>query len=539
MASTATLSVSSTKSRGVDAWFIFLMVGAGLLLRLRLAWLTFLNPDEALHYFLAHQPSLRLAYKASLTTAHPPLMILFLHYWAGLGSSEFLLRIPFVIAGTLFCWVMFLWVEKVASRSAAWFTLALFLFVPSLISLSAEIRQYSLLLLFCACCLYSLERGLVENFVKWMALSSAALYLALLTHYSALIFAAAVAIYACLRLFQTKLKKSAIAAWFIGQIGAAAIVVFLLFTQLSKLRQSGLPTEIAATWLRTSIFHRGQDQLVVFAWTRTLRLFRYFFSHGTIGAVALLLFLFALAVLLWPDERGGTRRGPSVAFLLTLSFVIALATAMAGIYPYGGTRHDVILALFAIPGVAIGLDRLQIGRVIPWPWLKPLLVGAALVIGNLFPSPTGPFIHPRNQNRELMAQAMSSLRSLPPNSVLLTDAQGSMVLNYYLCGEGMALPFSPGAEPLLKFRRGDYYVLVSNAQTGFDRARFPDLMAKTWQAVPRAATLYLFQSGWIDDKQQAWLAELRTLGGDPKNFGPNILVCPIGRADAAILNTTH
>jgi len=35
-----------------------------------------LNPDEILHYLLADQPSLRQAYQASLTTAHPPLFIL-------------------------------------------------------------------------------------------------------------------------------------------------------------------------------------------------------------------------------------------------------------------------------------------------------------------------------------------------------------------------------------------------------------------------------------------------------------------------------
>ena len=35
------------------------------------------------------------------------------------------------------------------------------------------------------------------------------------------------------------------------------------------------------------------------------------------------------------------------------------------------------------------------------------------------------------------------MHSLPPDSVLFTDGQGSMVLNYYLCDDGMALPFTP------------------------------------------------------------------------------------------------
>jgi hypothetical protein len=40
----------------------------------------------------------------------------------------------------------------------------------------------------------------------------------------------------------------------------------------------------------------------------------------------------------------------------------------------------------------------------------------------------------------------------------------------------------------------------------------------------------MFQSGWIDDKEDDWLAELRRLGGTPQNFGPNILVCGFQRA---------
>src|SRR5579863_256237 len=153
-----TASQFNPQPRGSASCFPFLLLTAGLLLRLRLAWRTFLNPDEALHFFLSRQPSLHLAYQASLTTAHPPLMVLLLHYWTWFGESEFVLRLPFVIAGTVFCWTMFRWVARVAGGNAGLATLALLLFSPSLISLSAEIRQYPLLLMFCATCLCFLEK---------------------------------------------------------------------------------------------------------------------------------------------------------------------------------------------------------------------------------------------------------------------------------------------------------------------------------------------------------------------------------------------
>jgi len=98
------LSLPAPESNRLPA----LLVGVGFVLRLALARFTFLNADETYHYFLSAQPSLAITYKASLTTAHPPLLLVFLHYWSKMGNSELLLRLPAVLAGTAFCWLMFL-----------------------------------------------------------------------------------------------------------------------------------------------------------------------------------------------------------------------------------------------------------------------------------------------------------------------------------------------------------------------------------------------------------------------------------------------
>jgi hypothetical protein len=531
MSATTTLLATKLRAVRLRAAALPVLLTAGLLARLWLAWTTFLNPDEALHYYLAHQPSLNVAYEASLTTAHPPLMILFLHYWSQLGSSEFFLRLPFVIAGVLFCWLMFLWIGQVASRRAAWFALALLLFLPSLISLSAEIRQYALLLFFCASSLYFLERGLLDKSERSLAASAIALYCALLTHYSALIFAAAAGIYALVRLVRNTRSARITVAWTVMQASALGICAFLFWSQISYLRQSGLPSEIASTWLRSSIFHAGQDQILGFIWSRTTRLFRYFFSHGTIGVLGLLIFIYALVLLLRPrGPRDSKERKPALALLLALPFICALAAAVSGIYPYGGTRHDVLLAMFAIPGIAIGLDQLPAGRFVHSSnWLKFALLALVLIVCNVFSSPSGPYIPPHNQRREQMGEAMTDLHSFPADSALLTDSQGSMVLNYYLCAEAMPLPFAPGTADLGSFRCGNLRVLAANTLAGFDRTAFPSTLNRARQASAQG-TLYLFQAGWIDDKEAEWLAELRKLGGSPQNFGPNILLCRFQRA---------
>ena len=292
-----------------------------------------------------------------------------------------------------------------------------------------------------------------------------------------------------------------------------------------------MPSEIAATWLRSSIFQPGQNHLASFAWSNTLRLFRYFFSQGTVGVIGFGLFVLALVALLWIYKDSGPKSpNRELATLLAAPFLITLLLAIAGVYPYGGTRHDVLLAIFAISGISIGFDLLPFGGSSDTAKLvKIVLLASAMLICNFYPSPSGPYIRPRNQGRDLMHQAISSIRSLPSDAVLLTDAQGSMELNYYLCNDVMAVPFTPEKQ-LLKLRCGQYHILTSAAtQAGFDRDRFPEFLSHAWQENAKATTLSLFQSGWIDDREEDWLTELRGLGGNPSNFGPNILLCPFRR----------
>src|SRR5205823_1521320 len=127
-----------------DDWVALLVVAAGCLLRMRAAAGTFLNPDEALHFSVANQRSFWDAYHAGLTLAHPPLLILLLYFWRNVGMSEFVLRLPSVMAGTAFCWIFFKWL-KTTMGSAVGLTGVIFVaLLPTMVTLNAEIRQYSL-----------------------------------------------------------------------------------------------------------------------------------------------------------------------------------------------------------------------------------------------------------------------------------------------------------------------------------------------------------------------------------------------------------
>src|SRR5215467_10181811 len=189
------------------------LIVAGLVFRLLGAHSRFLNADEAMHYLFSIQPSLRATYQATLHTAHPPLLIILLHYWSLISSSEFFLRIPSVIAGTAAGWFLCAWLGRVADRATALIALALFLFSPALIYLSFEVRQYALVMMFMAATLYFLDRALMENSAALMFACTMFLYLALLTHYCALIFALCIGIYGLLRLNTIRPAIPMISIW--------------------------------------------------------------------------------------------------------------------------------------------------------------------------------------------------------------------------------------------------------------------------------------------------------------------------------------
>ena len=117
-----------------------------------------------------------------------------------------------------------------------------------------------------------------------MILFSLSLYGALLTHYSALLFAGTMGLYMLVRLRPYARRGRLVVVWGAGQIGGIAIAAYYLLTHVARLRKSGMAQQIAETWLRKSTFHAG-DHVVVFAVAQTLRVFTYLLSHGLVGTL--------------------------------------------------------------------------------------------------------------------------------------------------------------------------------------------------------------------------------------------------------------
>ena len=345
-----------------------LLVGLGLMARLRAAHGAFFTPDEALHLRIAASRSLWETYRGSLGNAHPPLFLFLLHGWQRIAQSDWQLRLLPVACGTGFLWFAYRWAVSAFGQACGLVTLAYLSFLPSVVLISSELRAYALLLCLIAAALVALERAWATGSASWLWLSSGLTALAILTHYAAFRFAAAVFAYAAARMLIERRPRRFVAVWMAGQAALLALAAFLIVSHVASLRGSPLEREVQRTWLRES-YWLGSESAPRFLVRQTLALFQYLFSSPAAGAVALVLFLGGTA---WLASRRSAK-----AILLAAPFLVAAAGGLLAIYPYGGTRHSVDLSLFACAGAGIALARLAGERL----WVAIAVAGVLVAAG--------------------------------------------------------------------------------------------------------------------------------------------------------------
>jgi hypothetical protein len=346
-----------------------LIVALGLATRLLAARRSFVIFDETLHFQLASPASVLGVYRASLTSAHPPLFVLLLHFWYGIVGSGWQLCLLPVAFGTAFLWAAYRWAGSVFGKAPALLMLGLLAFLPSLVLLSAELRGYAMMLWLIAAALAALERAFRKGSPRWFALFAALAALALLTHYAALRFTVAVFAYAAVRLRVERSPARLVGAYAASLAAVATVFLFLHARHVSALRGGPLEREAQADWLRASYFRTGEESAIRFLMRQTAALFQFLFSSPAAGIAAGLLVLGGVALL-------ALRRQPS-AILLGLPFAIAAAGGLLRLYPYGGSRHSVDLGLFACGAIGVALSRLASDRL----WVAVALAAALMPAG--------------------------------------------------------------------------------------------------------------------------------------------------------------
>ena len=501
--------------------FVYSVLALALLLRMLKAATTFLNPDEAYHYFVANQPSVWLAYQAGLTSAHPPFMFVLLYLWRALGSSELALRVPFVISSTLSCWVAFQWIGRICSRQTALLALLLLAFFPPLVMLGSEIRQYSFLLLFMACALYFFERAIQEGSIAMTALFSLALCAALLTHYSSLLLVLALGLYAPVRYLYVRQPLRVVLTWALCQIAILGLSSFFYFTQIRKLETHGAASGMAGGYLHEDLFHAGREAELVFISRQTFAFFHYLAGQPIIGALLLLCFAAGTASLFRRKVfPAGNLEKSHIAWLLLISFAVTWSAAVLGKYPFGGTRHSIFLAPFAVLGACIAGTGYNWRRA---PWSPILVAVLAIAVCYLLPAPRDSHFAPGNQDRRLMREAVKFLRdSAPQGSVVLVDMQSRLPFLYYFCPE-TTVAFTQRTATPLKSGCGGYAAFTSAPDEWMLSARDEGLRQITGYS--NSAPVSVFLTGWNVDKVGEVRLRLQALSSHCGSFGQNILVC--------------
>jgi hypothetical protein len=477
---------------GLDLVVLVALAG-GLAVRVLAASGTWLNPDEALHYLLANQKSVTLAYRSSLTNAHPPLFVVLLYFWRIFGTSELALRSISVLTGTATIWLVSKWLGRAVDRTTGAVAAVLFAFLPPLVALSAEVRHYATLMLFMAVALYFLERAFQERSQAKLLFFAAILWAAILTHYSAFWFTCALAVYAAARILASRPGARFTFCWLASQLVAAATYVFLYVTHIRRIRGGAMAHEAFTGWLRSGIFRSGEESASAFVARTTTAVFQYLFASPRIGIVALAGFAGGLAVLIIRRLRPGPGTRADLALLLVLPFAFSCAGALVGVFPYGDTRHTVFLSLFAVAGISILLARLAARRA----WLAVSLAAVLAGAVNIRPSVGGQFIPRTDQRIEWMAHLLTFAREeIPPDEPILADYQTALLLGYYLRGRDTTFLSDPKGE-LVVHEYGGRRIL-NPREWNFSRESLGVALQALQReyGLPRERLVWVIDAGW-------------------------------------------
>jgi mannosyltransferase len=177
-------------------------------------------------------------WKKFLYDVHGPLYSLVMHFWSAVSKSDFWLRTPSAIAGTLAVYALFRWFLEIGRRDLAPPGALFMALSPFHIYYSQELRFYAFLSLFAVLALIAFERFRAAPTVRSGVLLGLAFAGACLSHLSALFLGAAFLVYlAC----SGKLRGSHL------RFGALAAAIALL---------------IASPWIYREIWFLRQIHIV-------------------------------------------------------------------------------------------------------------------------------------------------------------------------------------------------------------------------------------------------------------------------------------
>jgi len=396
-----------------------------------------LGYDSFWHIFIARQDNWSRFWFEVRDNAHPPLFELVLKAVIPFGHTLLVYRVPSILSIVIATVLIFTLARRaVANPWWAGVSAVAFGLSYTAINIGLEVRPYAL-----ATCLtlvalhYYLslaESGFSRQAPKERVLFALFIALALLTHYSvAFVLVASVlsplVLAAANRAFRVRLGRALTTALPANILTFGGPLAALVFFYVQHVR----------FWvgrighLPEFLFDPRSERVIVFA-ARTVRaeieLFLPSAASGLVmfAAVATLGAAVFLCLTTW---RNGRPEGQQISammlpVMLGIMGVLALAAAIAGRYPFGGTlRHQFFMFPFVILSTFVTLDRIEAS--LPTRTLRRALVAAVnagcavsivgwMISFSLTPSP--PF-----------QSQMATLQTLVPNQNAVYVAQFSLI----------------------------------------------------------------------------------------------------------------
>lgn len=345
------------------------VVALGFTLRLRGLSAHWLNPDEGIYYSTLTRASTGEFWAEVMANAHPPLFYLILRA-VGVFTWDFAwLRGVSLVCGTVAIWVLWLLGREMGGKG--WGGVASGLLAASLLALSGEaivlsqvLRPYMLLVALSGAALYHLLSYRSEPTSRHLVSYAAYASLALLTHYGA---ALAFGVFLALVAYTYVAEPAKRPEWerlALAQAVPAVVLVGLYLTHLDWAMNSYMMYLALAPdgWLSAWLVASPGD-----AW-RSFATLQTFTVPVSVQARAALLVLMAVVGAAFTRDR-------VVAVVAGGALALALLASVAGLYPFGPTRHNAWLVVFTLP--ALGW---LLGRVVDGGKTAALLAGGALLV---------------------------------------------------------------------------------------------------------------------------------------------------------------
>jgi hypothetical protein len=209
--------------------------------------------------------------------------------------------------------------------------------------------------------------------------------------------------------------------------------------------------------------------------------------------------------------------------LLLLPFALNYGLALLDLYPYGGTRHCVYLAIFAIAAISACIVKTA-GQ----SALRAIAISAFIVaLCFVFRTNHAPYIARVDQNRAHMEHAVSFIREqIPASDPILVDYESGTEVGHYLCEQKPVTydDHMPGGFTV--FHCGGHRIISTVPDVW---AFTPPVFLEQWSSLVssgylvQSETVWVLQAGWmvkLDEDLRKDFPEFRDL--KTQSFGNNI-----------------